>query len=293
MLRVYPMKAEIDFARHVLTLCGVPEHEMQQLHVLVAAAAARSDDPSVVSHVCSRSLPPGSIHKLAAGVYMSGPELCFLQMGEVFNDTRELVEFGYELCGSYEMGFDTDDDYRERAALCGLESIESVLDAFPGARGVGAARRAMRYVREGSRSPMETAHIMTLVLPRRMGGSGIRGVTMNYRVDVPPQLRHLARQGFAVLDGCIPGHLLDLEYNGFHHDEDARRARDEERRNVLEAMGYRVKVLTRFAFFDGRGYRRHLRSIFRILGIREDRLPAGFWGKQEELRRFVLRRWLV
>ena len=213
-------------------------------------------------------------------------------MATVFKDIRELVEFGFELCGSYELDVASDGDYRERPPLATRNLIAAAVDMLAGMRGVAVARRALRYVREGARSPMETAHAMTLVLPRRMGGAGASAVRMDYRIDIPPELRGLTRRLSVICDGCIPERMIDFEYNGFWHDGEERRAEDEERRNVLEAMGYRVKVLNRFAFFSCGAFRRHLRSIFRILGIREDKLPCGFWDKQEELRRFVLRRLL-
>ena len=265
---------------------------MGQLDVLVADDALRSDDPGVVSHVCSRVLPAESVYRLGPGAFVVSPAICFIQMATVFEDIRELIEFGFELCGSYELDVASDGDYRDRHPLATCNSIAAAVDMLAGMRGVAVARRALRYVREGARSPMETAHVMTLVLPRRMGGAGISAVCMDHRIDIPPELRGLTRRHSVVCDGCVPERLIDFEYNGFWHDEEERRAEDEERRNVLEAMGYRVKVLNRFAFFSCAAFRRHLRSIFQILGIREDKFPSGFWDRQEELRRFVLRRLL-
>lgn len=292
LARSYPAKGNIACARNLLELCGISAELLEHLDVLVADESLRSDDPEVASHVCSRVLPAGSVRRLAAGVFVVSPEICFIQMGMVFDDIRELVEFGFELCGSYELEIVPGGDYRERPALATCSSIAAVADEMAGMRGVAIARKALRYVREGARSPMETAHVMTLDLPRRMGGAGISAICMDYRIEIPPGLRGLTRRRSVVCDGCVPGRLLDFEYNGFWHDEDERRAEDEERRNVLEAMGYRVKVLNRLAFFSCTAFRRHLRSIFRILGIREDKLPSGFWARQEELRRFVLRRLL-
>ena len=290
--RSYPAKGDIACARSLLELCGIPTESLKQLDVLVADESLRSDDPKVVSHVCSRELPAGSVCRLAPGTFVVSPEICFIQMGMIFEDIRELVEFGFELCGSYELDVVPDGDYRERPALATCDSIAAIIDSMTGMRGVAVARKALRYVREGARSPMETAHIMTLVLPRCMGGAGISAVCMNHRIDIPFELQGLTRRRSVICDGCIPERLLDFEYNGFWHDEEERRVEDEDRRNVLEAMGYRVKVLNRFAFFNCFAFRRHLRSIFQILRIREEKLPNGFWARQEELRRFVLRRLL-
>ena len=213
-------------------------------------------------------------------------------MGEAFGDARELVEFGYEICGGYELPADGCGDYRERVALTSPDPLRAFIEGLSGVRGVKAARRAVRYVRGGSRSPMETSHVMMLVLPKRMGGLGVRGLLMDYRVDIPYALRRLTRRGYVMCDACVPRACLDIEYNGFHHDEEQRKVEDEERRNVLEALGFHVKVLTKAAFFDAYSFRRHVLSIMQILSMRVCDLPKGFWGAQEELRHFVLRRWL-
>ena len=139
---------------------------------------------------------------------------------------------------------------------------------------------------------METADIMVLVLPKRRGGLGLYGLQVNYRIPIPDHLRSLTTRGSVVCDCCIPRFMLDEEYNGFYHDDPLRKVADEERRCVLEAMGYRVRILTKEAFFNREAYRRHILSIMSLTGIDKEQLGIDFWQKHEELRRFVLRRWL-
>lgn len=288
----YPSAALVDQARSLLILMGIAAEDLQTVDVLVRDGASRSRRSGVVSHRCAQKLPLRSVCKLASGIFVASPELCFIQMGEVLEDERELIEFGYELCGGYELPPDADGDYHERAPLASTESIKRVCKGLAGMHGIKAARRAVRYVRDGSRSPMETAHVMMVALPRRWGGLGVRAVCMDLRIVVPDSLRALTRRGSVICDACVPKAKLDIEYNGFHHDEEQRKVEDEERRNVLEAMGFQVKVLAKAAFFDARSCRRHLLSIMRILRVKAHELPEGFWVRQEELRRFVLRRWL-
>lgn len=288
----YPNKALVARARNLLRMLGTGHCDEGPIDVLVCDDAFRSCNPSVISHRCSHQLPPRSVCKIAPGIFVVSPELCFVQMGEVLSDARELVEFGYELCGGYELPPDGHGNYRERAPLASLDSLKVAIDGLAGVRGVKAARWAVAYVRDGSRSPMETAHVMMLVLPKRQGGLGIRSLRMDVRVNIPDTLRRLTRRGSVVCDACVLKARLDIEYNGFHHDEESRKVEDEERRNVLEAMGFHVKVLTKAAFFDTCSCRRHLLSIMQIVGMRARDLPKGFWDSQEELRLFVLRRWL-
>ena len=287
----YPAERLVARAIGVLKAAVIDSCELSAIDVTVANDRVRSKAPQVKSHVCTAPLPAGSIRRIASGVFVVSPELCFIQMARVFRDRRELIEFGCELCGGYEWGLKASEDYRERSPLTTVERIASVVSQLEGLHGVKAARWALRFTRDGSRSPMETAHIMTLVLPRRLGGLGIADMRMDWRIDIPPALRGLTRRGYVVCDGCSPLFRLDVEYNGFHHNDELRKVADEERRNVLEAMGYRVKVLTKGAFFDAPSFRRHLQSIIQIVGLRPRDVPDGFWERQEELRRFVLRHW--
>lgn len=288
----YPSAALIDQARSLLVLMGVEAVDLQAIDILVRDGASRPRCSGVVSHRCAQKLPPRSVCKLAPGIFVVSPELCFIQMGETFKDERELIEFGYELCGGYELPPSGEGDYRERLPLASTEGIRHVIGELAGMHGIKAARQAACYIRDGSRSPMETAHVMMVALPKRWGGLGVKAACMDYRIVVPDQLRMLTRRGSVVCDACVPKAKLDIEYNGFHHDEEQRKVEDEERRNVLEAMGFCVKVLTKAAFFNSCSCRRHLLSIMRILRMKVGELPEGFWVRQEELRRFVLRRWL-
>ena len=288
----YPNAALVTQVRSLLGLLGIDAEDSQVLDVIVRDGASRSKRSGVISHRCARKLPARSVCKLAPGIFVVSPELCFIQMGETFKDERELIEFGYEPCGGYELPPSGEGDYRERLPLASTEGIRHVIGELAGLHGIKAARRALRYVRDGSRSPMETAHVMMVALPKRWGGLGVRGICMDHRIDVSDTLRSLTRRKSVVCDVCVPKVGLDIEYNGFHHDEEQRKVEDEERRNVLEAMRFHVKVLTKAAFFDACSCRRHLLSIMRILAVKTRELPEGFWERQEELRRFVLRRWL-
>lgn len=288
----YPSQREVARVRGVLKTMGIPARDLECIDVLVSQRSKRSRDPSVTSHYCAFKLPARSICRIAPAIFVVCPELCFIQMATVFEDRRELVEWGYELCGGYELPIGREGDYRERSPLTCASGIMAIAASVPGMHGSRRVRWAVKRIRDGSCSPMETAHAMTLALPRSEGGLGVRELRMDYRIDIPDSLRHLTTKSHVVCDACVPKARLDSEYNGFHHDEERRKVEDEERRNVLEAMGFRVKVLTKAAFFGAAPYRRYLQSIMRILGMRSRDLPQGFWGRQEELRRFVLRRWL-
>ena len=139
---------------------------------------------------------------------------------------------------------------------------------------------------------METALVMTLVLPKKEGGLGIRTLKMDYDVEVTARAAHLTSRGKFYLDAFIPRQKLDIEYHGFFHDEEQRASEDDERTNALRAMGYEVIPIRRWAFFNRRAFERFTITVMRKAGITPNKIPNGFMDKREHLRQFVLRRYL-
>lgn len=278
-------------ARLKLVRYGVPDAALARLDVMVAGAADRRRSPAVACHVCAAELPAGSLLRLGGGVFVADVRLTALQAA-VDLDLLELVEYYFELCGGYELPFDDEDDYRERPAPTSVAELRRFFEACSRCAGSAKALRALRFVRDGSRSPMETAAVMTLVLPKRMGGLGIRGLKMDHRVPVTAHARRLTRRACLYCDAFLPASRTDIEYHGFFHDGEERAAEDEERKNALVAMGFEVIALRRWAFFDGRAFERFTAAVCRAARISACRLPKGFERDRERLRRFVLRRWL-
>jgi len=99
--------------------------------------------------------------------------------------------------------------------------------------GVARARRALLYARESVESPMETLVRLMLVFAR------LREPECNPDI-VDSQGNFLARGDLVYFRFKVL-----VEYDGWHHERDAKqRQRDRERREVLEANGWRVIIVT-------------------------------------------------
>ena len=278
-------------ARVKLSRLGAPSAELETLDILVSDASLRRQVKGMRCHVTECELPAGSILKIGGGIFVADIRLTALQAaGEL--SFWELVEYYFELCGAYELPFDPEDDYLERPPLTTIAELDRYFTAVKHMPGLAAARRALKYVREGARSPMETALVMTLVLPKGDGGLGLRGIKMNHEVDVGSRAAHLTRRHKFFLDAYLPQARLDIEYHGFFHDEDQRASEDDERACALRAMGYQVIPIRRWTFFDRNSFERFSVAVMRKAKIPPCRLPKGFNAKRERLRQFVLRRYL-
>lgn len=99
--------------------------------------------------------------------------------------------------------------------------------------GVQRARRAMEWVREGSASPQESRVRLILVL------SGLPEPEINALITDP-------NGGFLAFGDLVyRAERIVIEYDGWQHERDARqRQHDLRRRELLEAEGWRVIVVT-------------------------------------------------
>ena len=94
------------------------------------------------------------------------------------------------------------------------------------------------------------------------------------------------------MDAYLKKSRTDIEYNGFYHDAEGDRAIDEERKNALASMGYGIITVSRYSFMHASAFVRVMEAIQRKEGIRPSRLPKDFQIMQEDLRQFVLRRFI-
>ena len=94
------------------------------------------------------------------------------------------------------------------------------------------------------------------------------------------------------MDAYLKKSRTDIEYNGFYHDAEEDRAIDEERKNALASMGYGIITVSRYSFMHASSFVRVMEAIQRKEGIRPSRLPKDFQIMQEDLRLFVLRRFI-
>lgn len=276
--------------RRVLLDCGIPREELGTLDVITSFASDRSRARGFSTHALGSLLTADHVVSIVPGLMVVNASLCFLQAA-TWMSYLELVEFGYELCGDYEVPLHANrEGYIERNALCSRAEILGTVGRHEAARGAKLARQALLRVKGRSRSPMETAVAMAIVLPKKLGGLGYRSIELNRRIDVPPELRYLSSSTYYELDLYAEKARYCIEYNGGRHEESRRQAHDAERADVLGAMKITVQVLTKGQFVSQLAFHRAFNTIARNLDVRLDPTPA-FQRAQNELRQFLIRGW--
>lgn len=219
-------------------LWGAAVPDTPTTHVMVATANERHRLEGTTFHVCT-TLERG--HRVR-GVAVTSPEQTFIDLARVL-PLVDAVVVGDCLV---RLGHVTVEGLRE---ACRRTSL----------KGAAAARHAAEYVRAGAESPMETRVRMLLVLaglPEPLLQVEIRdddGATI-YRLDLAyPELR------------------LALEYDGRQHaEDDAQWSRDLDRREYLDAQGWRLIILRAADIYTHPA--RALRRVVEALESREVRV---------------------
>jgi hypothetical protein len=194
-----------------LRLLGVEIGTEWPLH-FSTNTTAQCFDKRLVLHRRKGQLHPTNVE----GLPVLGPDRSFVDAATLLR-WRDLVIVG------------------DRLVHLGLTTVAG-LQHYAHARhldGVVRARRAAKYVRARVESPQETAVRLLLLFARLP--------EPETNVDICDDHGRFLARG----DLVYAAYKVLVEYDGWHHERDARqRQRDHERREQLEAAGWRVIVVT-------------------------------------------------
>lgn len=193
-------------------------------------------------HTHGSTFPSNSFVRLGKKTYISSPELCFLQMASSL-PFAELLLLGFEFCGSYTTH---QEGYERRPPLSSVARIRAYLDRASSMHGIKAARRALKYLADGSASPKESQLALLLGLPRAMGGYGLGIPLMNKEITFARGARKATDSTENYTDLYWPEAKLAVEYDSdLAHLGPEEIAHDAARRNALIAAGVDVITITK------------------------------------------------
>ncbi len=229
--------------------------------------------------------PARSFIQVAPYVYVSSPELSFVQFSQQASFARTLL-YGYALCGSFALDETRRSGTVERARLISARRLSSFVNACARHRGIGQARDAVSYVREGSASPRESKLSLALTLPLCRGGKGLPPAKLNKRIDIPDRYAWSGGRRYYVSDLYWEGCRITAEYDS---DVEYTRAvsiyRDSDKRNTLIDMGYTPLCFTSTQLDDPEAFNHAAGTLRRKLGVRRRLLPKNYQAKVDGLRR--------
>jgi len=317
-LRLHPDLPLRELAR-VTTWLGEPFQATSKLpvgasglkepvHILLRRASDRRYSPLVREHVCKANLPDGCFIDLGGGLAVCSPELLFLLMASRLS-LIGLILLGFELCGTYSMREDSSGQqatppivtsssqptrkevgFNTRPALTSVTRLAAFLASVPGMTGRVKALRALRYVIDGSASPMETKLALLLTLPNALGGYGFPKAELNHRITPAKRDKRGAAQKHYDCDLFWPDHHVALEYDSdLFHTTTERMVRDAVRRNALSMLGVKVYTVTNEQFQSEAAMNRMAYILARAMSLRLRPTLKNYPARRRALHRLLIR----
>ena len=253
MVKPAPLTASL---RAELASCGFEPSREQPLDLLFHRDTTRSQSSRIRPHRTSRSLPPGSLVRLADEVLIASPELTFAQLSDQL-PVGELALVGCELCGTYRLH--GGDGCRlpmpaERPPLTSQTAIVALLRDM-GYQRRSIAQQAARAVLNGAASPMEAKVALLLSLPTKQGGYGLPRPAMNAEIRLGPHGYRFYPHSPCRMDLYWDSASLDVEYDGVDAHPPEQHARDVARTAALMAEGVEVLTLTKAQEYHPQAFR--------------------------------------
>lgn len=217
-----------------------PALAREPLHLLVSSGEARLRCKGIRCFVHAGAFPSRSFSEIEKDIFVLSPELCFLRHASKLS-LPHAAQLGLEFCGAYSLSAGETRSARKRAPITNTAFLKSYVENCTGERGIAEARRALRYVEDGSESPRETIVALLLDLPTRLGGCGDPPPKMNYAIPLPKNARKATGRRSLRCDLLWPEEKLAIEYDSdLHHTGSERIASDATRRAVLTHLGFEV-----------------------------------------------------
>ncbi|NCB75322.1 MAG: hypothetical protein EOM51_11375 [Clostridia bacterium] len=192
-------------------------------------------------HFCKIDLPRNAIVR-RDGKMVASPELVFLQLASRLS-IHKLILLGLQLCSS-PPGQHTD-------AITTKKKIKSLLAQSSGHLGQAKALRAIKHVKDGSASVMESIVYMMLTLPHALGGYGIKGPAFNVEINLKEDAAMRLRQQRCFIDLYYSPAKLAIEYDSFaFHNSPSQQGKDSIRSGILSRQGIDVLHLSTIQIYD-------------------------------------------
>lgn len=150
-------------------------------------------------------------------------------------------------------------------------------------------RKAVRHVKAGSASPMESIMYGVFGLPLSHGGFACNGLPnggmlLNERIVFDSRAVTMASGiPYATCDAYIPAAKTALEYNGEYHETARSALHDAKRNNGLKGMGVSVIIVTREQLYDIPALEAIAMSIYHAAGERFRYRVNGYRKRQQRL----------
>ena len=240
-------------------------------------------------HSCSTGAPQEYLRH-SSNIFISSPELTFMQMASTLN-LHELVLLGTELCGAFMRSSFSPTGLEDREQLTTVKNLKKAVSHGGKFAGKDKATKALRFIKEGVKSPKEAETAARFGISHLYGGDGLPLFECNYRLNIPPALKHLTDKPYIEVDFCWPKQKVAVEYDSDLHTGSEKITKDTTRRNILVSQGFKVIGITRLQSKSHLEMDRVAEQVAIALGTRRDVRTQKHYVQKGELLR-TLDQWM-
>ncbi len=214
-----------------------------KIHLMIPDKNSRPRGTSYVWHVVPDHLLLKSYIKISDFLYVSSPELTFLQCAS-FCTLPQLVLIANAMCGTYVINETLEGGMEKREPLTSVEKISAYLHKTQNVKGIRKARLAIGYAHNSSASPVESKLAALFVLPTKMGGYGFRHLQLNAPIRLSSNAAEYLGQHLCYADILIENRVI-IEYDSlFWHLNEQKFIHDKNRSAALQQCGFKVFQIT-------------------------------------------------
>ena len=291
---------ESDLDLDDLERLGVWSPELGCLDILVASSSAQRKSSLLRPHVFSNPLPSNSLLRVSGDVYCVSPALAAIQFASD-HSWQETLALLYELCGTFSLSDalpsqadaslenplswidDSHRSYYSSEPVLAVRQLNRYIAYAKGIWGLADAQTAAKYALDGAASPMECIMAAMFHTPMRMGGFGIDGMQLNYRIEFSQSAVLASGMPYAILDAYLEAAKATLEYNGHNHDAQLSRIHDEKRTAGLQAMGIATIPINDEQIKNLDALESIAATLYKAMGKRFRYRVTGYRSRQIEL----------
>ena len=235
-------------------------------------------------HICMRpkTLPDKSFIRLDNNIYISSPELCFIQMANVL-PLPKLVETANDFCAMYSLKPNATLQQIARDPIISTQSIMSFLEKTKGLAGIKKARQAISYAVDASFSPKESELAALASIRLSLGGYGMPKPGLNRDILLSEDAAKILGRKTCCCDLVWEKQGVIVEYDSnLTHLSTNQHAYDKRKTNALNMSGYKVFYVTAENMNSFKNIEATFSNLRKMLGLRP---MKSSMAKYESIRR--------
>lgn len=244
-------------------------------HIVVFDSEDKFSKEGYMVHCCSNAIAYEKT-SIVRGESLVRLELLFIQLASELGVLKTIM-LGMLMCSKP----------NANPFMMTVEQLKHFALQAHGMHGRKVALRALKYIKEGCRSPQEAIIFMMLNNPYALGGFNLGYAVFDHLVVLPRKYEAHINEASYNLDIYYPSKKLDVEYQGaFHKDKTLE---DMKRAEVLEEMGFKVIFLYTEDLYNLEKFYHKVEDIRKYLGKRI-RIQSRHYAKNFSALRSLLPR---